>query len=125
MSAFAVGVFLGGGGHGVDFNGLVFLVEADETAFNFIEDGGGWPGEGSLDIFLILGRGLNIQHLVVPCQFEGLLPADHPLARHIAFIANKHKDDIPVAVVLDVLDPAGNISKGILPGEVEDDQSGG
>ena len=55
LSTFAVGVFLGGSGNCVDFDGLVFLVETDEPTFNFIEDCGGWPGEGSLDIFLILG----------------------------------------------------------------------
>ena len=123
MSTFAICVFFGGGGYGVDFDGLVFLVEADETTFNFIEDGGGWPGKGSLYIFLILSRGLYIQHLVVPCQFEGFLPTDHPLARHITFITNKYKYDISIAVVLDIFNPASNISEGIFPGEIEDNQS--
>jgi hypothetical protein len=101
------------------------LVEADEAALDFVKDGGGWPGEGSLDVLLVFGGGFYVEHFVVSSQLEGFVAGDHAFLYHVALVAHQYQNDIFVAVVLDVLDPARHVAEGVLAGEIEDHKCGG
>jgi hypothetical protein len=103
-------------------DGLVLSVQTDETSFHLVQYRSGRPHKGPFDVLLALGRGLNVEHLVVPSQFEGLFPGDHAFREHVAFVAHQDHHHIFVAVVLDVFDPPGHVAEGLLAGEVEDNE---
>ncbi len=114
------------GSHGlVDLDGLVLAVETDVAGLHLLEDGGGGPHEGPLDVLLVLGGGLDVEHVVVAGQFEGLLLGHHPFLHQVALVADQHQDHVFVAVILDVLDPPCHVAEGFLAGDVEDYEGGG
>ena len=83
------------------------------------------PHEGSLDVLLVLGGSLDIKHVVVAGQLEGLLLRDHPFLHEVAFVANQHQNNVLIAVILDVLDPSGHVPKRFLAGDIKNNQGGG
>jgi hypothetical protein len=44
---------------------LVIAVQTDETAFNFIQDSGGWPNKGPFHSLLVFGGGLDVEHFII------------------------------------------------------------
>lgn len=104
----------------VDFDGLILPIDLYEPSFDFVKDVSGRPHKGSFHIFLIFGWGLHIEHLIIPGQFQGFIPGDHPLLGEIGLVADEDQHYILVAVGLDILDPSTDTAKGLFAGEVED-----
>lgn len=108
----------------IHFYGLVLPIHLDEAPFHLVQNVGGRPYEGPLHVLLVLGRGFHIQHVVVPGQFQSLVTMDHPFLGQIGFVSDEYQDNILVAVVLDVFDPATDTAESFLAGQVENHEGG-
>lgn len=73
----------------VNLDCLVVPIQTDETALHLIEYGGCWPHEGPLNVLLALGRSLNVEHLIVPGQFERVVSGHHALLGQIGLITHQ------------------------------------
>lgn len=72
----------------IDLNCLIIPIQTDEASFYLIEDCSGWPHKGALDVLLTLGRSLNIEHFIVPGQFECVVSGHHTLLRQISLVSH-------------------------------------
>lgn len=105
----------------IDFNRLVLAIDLDKPRLYFVQDVCGWPDKDSFHVLLVFGGSFHVQHFVIPGEFESLVARNHALLREVGFIANQYQNDIFVAVVFNVLNPAADIAESFFPGQVEHD----
>ncbi len=74
-----------GPGH---FDCWVAIIDLDEAALYLIQYVAGRPAEGPLHVLLALGRSLQVQHIEIPGQLQGIITIDHSLLTEISLFSH-------------------------------------
>ena len=81
--------------------------------------------KGALDVARVLGRGLEVVHIVLICELLGRSEVDLARVNQVGLVANEeHRHRVEVVVAGEVAHPAIDVGEALHVGEVEHDEDG-